>query len=84
MVMPAWKKLKEQIINNIKTELYCEKNWNNVKQFFNDDYIDEYIIKPLLTKLNIHLKSYVTGFIAIHILIISLIIFNIFICLYKK
>lgn len=83
-LMPAWKEIKKQIIDNVKKEFYSQKNWNILKDFFSDEAIDEYIIIPLLTKLNIHLKKYMIIFIGIHILIISLIILNIFICLYKR
>lgn len=82
--MPVWKDIKSQVINTIKEEIYSQKNWNSIKECFTDETIDECIIIPLLTKLNIHLKKYVIVFAAIHILLISLIIFNIFICLYRK
>lgn len=82
--MPAWSNIKEQVLKGLKAELSSQVNWDTVKQCFADDAIDEYIIIPLLTKLNIYLKNYVIVFISIHILIISLIIFNIFICLYRR
>jgi hypothetical protein len=82
--MPVWKDIKSQVINSIKEEIYSQKNWDSFKQYFTDETIDEYIIIPLLTKLNIHLKKYVIVFAAIHILLITLILFNIFICLYRK
>lgn len=82
--MSAWKEAKRQIIDNIKKELYCQENWESIKQIFTDEMIHENIIIPLLTKLNIYLKKYLIIFIGIHVLIISLIIINIFICLYKK
>ena len=82
--MSAWKEAKKQIIDNIKKELYCQKNWESIKEIFTDELIDENIIIPLLTKLNIYLKKYMIIFVGIHVLIISLIIINIFICVYKK
>jgi len=82
--MPGWTDVKSQMLNSIKEELYCEKNWNFLSQYFTDEKLDNYIIIPLLTKLNIHLKNYVLIFLGIHLLLILLILFNIFLSLCKK
>lgn len=79
-----WDAIKQEILKKMSEELQCQGNWDILKKCVADDALDEYLILPLLTKLNIHLKKYLMIFTGIHILIISLIILNIFICLYRR
>ena len=79
-----WSVFKQQLIDKIIEEFKSQHNWDMLKKHVADDILEKYLIFPLLTKLNIHLKKYVIIFIAVHVLIILLIIFNIFINLYRK
>lgn len=79
-----WNAIKHQIVEKIIEEFKSENNRTLIKKYLDDDFIDKYLIFPLLTKLNIHMKKYVIIFIAVHILIILLIIFNIFISIHYK
>lgn len=79
-----WSVFKQQLVEKIIEEFKSQHNWDTIKKHVGDDALDKYLILPLLTKLNIHFKNYVIIFIAVHVLIILLIIFNIFISLYHK
>ena len=79
-----WNNIKQQMVDKIMEEFQSQHNWDLLKKHIADDKIDKYLIYPLITKFNSHLRNYLIIFIAIHVLIILLIIFNIFISLYHK
>jgi hypothetical protein len=79
-----WNNIKQQLVEKILEEFKSQQNWDLLKKYMADDTIDTYLIYPLITKFNLHLKKYLLIFVAIHTLIILLIIFNIFISLYHK
>lgn len=79
-----WSVFKQQLVDRLIEELKSQHNWDLFKKHIGDDSIEKYLIFPLLTKINVHFKKYVIIFISVHVLIILLIIFNIFISLYHK
>lgn len=79
-----WETIKKQLTEKIINEIKSKQTWNNLKKYIGDDTLDEYIINPLLSKLNNHLNKYFYLFIAVHVLIVVLIIANIFITIYYK
>jgi hypothetical protein len=79
-----WNIIKQQLVEKIIEEFKSKNNWNILKKHITDDAIDKYLIFPLLKKINTHLKKYIIIFVAIHLLIILLILFNILITLYYK
>ena len=79
-----WDIIKQQLVEKIIEEFKSKNNWDMIRKHVTDDAVDKYLVFPLLTKLNTHLKKFIIIFVAIHLLIILLIIFNIFISLHYK
>lgn len=77
-----WENIKIQVIEKIIEEIKSQDNWNLLRKHIAEEKIEEFIIYPLLKKFNSHIKKYVIIFIAIHVLLILLIMFNIFISVY--
>jgi hypothetical protein len=79
-----WDSLKKQIFEKIINEIKSKNTWETLKKYIEDDTIDQFLILPILKKINNHLNKYLIIFIAINILIMILIITNILITIYYK
>lgn len=69
--------IKDQLFNILKQELESEDLWYRVKSGINSNFFNEYIILPIMEKLNQHTEKY-TKYLkiafAIQILIIVLLL----------
>ena len=79
-----WEDIKQQLLQKIVDEFKNENNWTLLRNHIAENDVEEYIITPLLKKFNSFIKKYVIIFVGVHVLIILLIIFNIFLSLYRK
>jgi hypothetical protein len=79
-----WDSLKKQIFEKIINEIKSKNTWETLKKYIEDDAVDQFLILPILKKINNHLNKYLMIFIIINILIMILIITNIFITIYYK
>ena len=66
-----WNNIKQQLVEKIIEEFKSQHNWDMLKKHIADDNIENYLIFPLMTKFNVHLKKYMIIFVAFQILIIG-------------
>jgi hypothetical protein len=79
-----WDTLKKQLLEKLINEVKSKHIWNTLKEHIGDDTIEEFLIMPILNKINNHLNKYLKLFIGINAMIMILIIANIFITIYYK
>lgn len=79
-----WDILKKQLLEKLINEVKSKHIWNTLKEHIGDDTIEEFLIMPILNKINNHLNKYLKLFIGINAMIMILVIANIFITIYYK
>jgi hypothetical protein len=79
-----WDTLKKQLVEKLINEVKSKHIWDTLKEHIGDDTIEQFLIIPILNKINNHLNKYLKLFIGINILIMILVIANLFITIYYK
>jgi hypothetical protein len=79
-----WDTLKKQLVEKLINEVKSKHIWDTLKEHIGDDTIEEFLIMPILNKINNHLNKYLKLFIGINAMIMILVIANIFITIYYK
>lgn len=79
-----WDTLKKQLVEKLINEVKSKHIWDTLKEHIGDDTIEQFLIIPILNKINNHLNKYLKLFIGINAMIMILVIANIFITIYYK